>query len=551
MLTHIHIQNFTIIEHLDLELKPNLTVLTGETGAGKSIILDALELTLGGRADGGMIRNGHERCEISASFDISNIPTAQQWLIERDLDVQDFILILRRVITSDGRSRGYIQNQPVPIQSLRELGALLVNIHGQHEHQILLKREKQQHLLDAYAGLRSLAQQVAKHYTEWRTSQETLEQFRAAAQARSARSELLRYQIQELDTLGLVFNEIELLEQEYKQLTHAEQLLKEGHIALNYLKQDDNSALSLLHRTQKLLHSLQAVDQQASSLSLETAILETQETGHALQAYLEKLEVNPERLSFVEQRLQTIHDLARKHQIQPNDLLRLHQQFIEEYKQLENADTQCQILDSTIQEQLNLYQTLAIELSQKRQKAAEKISQKITQYMHGLGMPGGQFQAQLEPISQQPNIHGLEQALFLVNTNPGQTLQPLSKVVSGGELSRISLAIQLIRAQDDDTPTLVFDEVDVGIGGGTAEMVGKLLRKLGATTQVLCVTHLPQVAAQGHHHLHVNKQAIENSTITQIKWLSADEKIQEVARMLGGLTITQQTLAHAKEMLEL
>ncbi|MFU8797591.1 MAG: DNA repair protein RecN [Gammaproteobacteria bacterium] len=539
MLQYINIQNFTIINQLELELKSGLTALTGETGAGKSIILDALQLALGERTDTSLIRHGCDRCEIAATFTLS--PSAKHWLMGHDIDASDNAIILRRVIAQDGRSRGYIQGQPAPLQLLKDVGNLLVNIYGQNEHQSLRKRDAQRELLDAEYS--NLVETVRKQYEAWHKTHAELDQLRT--QDHTARSAFLRYQIQELDALGLTESELAQLETEHKQLAHANQLLSEGHAALDMLV--DNKAITKAHH---LLAGIQNIDPQVTPITelLNTALIQTQETLNELRNYLEKLELNPERLIFVEQRLQTIYDLARKHRIQPENLHVLHQTLLSELKQLENTHDRLAQLEKSLNTALQTYKDAAKKLSLQRQKTAAAFSEKITTRMQTLGMPGGKFGISIEPLDA-PSPHGLERIEFHVSANPGQPLQPLSKVASGGELSRISLAIQVMAAHRNTTPTLIFDEVDVGIGGGTAEIVGNLLRTLGETAQVLCVTHLPQVASKSHHHLLVQKHVVNSHTVTQIQRLDPDQKVQEIARMLGGLKITKQTLAHAKEMI--
>jgi DNA repair protein RecN (Recombination protein N) len=543
MLQHIHIQNFTIIQQLELELQTGLTALTGETGAGKSIIVDALELALGGRTDSSLIRHGCDRCDISTTFYLKYLPDAKQWLSKHDFELNDDTLILRRTITQDGRSRGYIQGQSAPLQQLKDLGNLLVNIHGQHEHQSLMKRDAQRLLLDSHAGQLALVKEVSSHYQTWHKAQTALDTLRA--QDNTARRELLRYQVQELDTLALADNELEKLEQEHKQLANASQLIADGHAALNIMTEHE------LNRACHLLKSIQSIDSAVTPTTelLNSVIIQTEEAINELRRYLDDLELNPERLLFLEQRLQAIYDLARKHRITPENLSKRHQELAAELKQLENADSHLEALEETLKTALLKYDAAAKKLTKQREKIAKTFSAEVTERMQTLGMPGGKFSAHIEPLTE-PSMYGLEKIEFQVSANPGQPLQSLSKVASGGELSRISLAIQVMAAQSDTTPTLIFDEVDVGIGGGTAEIVGNLLRALGKTSQVLCVTHLPQVASKGHHHLQVQKQTVDGNTVTQIQILTADEKVQEIARMLGGLKITKQTLAHAKEMIE-
>lgn len=553
MLSHLSIQNFTIIDELELEINSNMTVLTGETGAGKSIIVDALMLALGGRTDTSIIKHGAERCAISATFDIEKLPAAQQWLTEHELNNENECT-LRRIIGSDGRSRGFINNQTIPLQVLRELGNLLVSIHGQHEHQTLLKPDKQRMLLDAYGSHTALVKSVQSIYARWRKTYEQLNTLKTQNEQKNARYDLLKYQVQELDKLALQAEELIQLDQEQKQLANADEMLQTCQSALNLLSENDEvNAINLLNDIQHQLIPLRKLDPKFINISelINNAIIQIEEANNELQHYLERIDLNPERLQFVEQRLTQIHETARKHRVKPEELLALHQQLATELQQLENSDEYLLQIQSELDKLALEYQHTAEELTKKRQQTAKRLAPLVEKHMHELGMPGGKFQIQFEKNSEQTfTNHGLEKVEFYVSANPGQPLQPLAKVASGGELSRISLAIHVLTAKNEATPTLIFDEVDVGIGGSTAGIVGRLLRTLGEAAQVLCVTHLPQVASQGHHHFQVSKTISNKTTQTNIKLLDPAEKIEEIARMLGGVKITKQTLAHAKEMLE-
>lgn len=555
MLSHIQIQNFTIIDEVAVDLNSGMTVVTGETGAGKSILIDALTLALGGRADNKVIRKGTQRCDITATFNINHISAAQNWLKEHELFSDDEECILRRIINADGPSRCFINGQPVPLQQLREIGDLLVDIHGQHEHQSLLKRDAQRNLLDDYAGNTELLRKIQALYQQWRNASQEYSDLLTRTQDQTTRGEFLRYQIQELTQLNLTLDELNTLDHEHRHLANMGQLIDSCQYALNYLDENDaTNALNLLQQAQHALLPLKQFDEKLFSCTdlLDGALIQAQEAAGELRHYIDKLELNPQRLQEIEQRLADIHEIARKHRTQPKELPDLLEKFTHELNQLDNSDTYLQTLKDNIQLLEKEYLELAAQLSNSRKKTAKKLAQLVQKTMQQLGMPGGQFEIILENNKEERfTPAGLERIEFLVCANPGQSLQPLAKVASGGELSRISLAIQVITAQSNVTPTLIFDEVDVGIGGSTAAIVGKLLRELGSNAQVLCVTHLPQVAAQGNHHFQVNKSTEKNQTSTHIKLLSAEEKVQEIARMLGGMKITQQTLAHAKEMLEL
>ncbi len=552
MLTHLQIRNFALVERVDLELRPGMTVLTGETGAGKSILLDALGLALGNRADSGLIRHGASKAEISAEFELSDRPEVWQWLEEHDLEEETGCQI-RRVISSDGRSRGYINGRPVPLQSLRELGEMLVEIHGQHEHQSLTRRETQRRLLDEYAGNGNLLAELAALHEQWREQQQKLEQLRQAGQDREARAGLLSYQVQELEALGLSPGEPAELEQEHQRLANANRLLEECRQALDLLYENEEfSAASLLGQAGQRLESLQTIDERLGGVAelVTQAVIQVEEAAGELRHYLSHVEQNPERLQWVEERLSTLHELARKHRVEPDRLPELLPRLQQQLQELEEMDLRLEGLQKAIDATLAAYASTATKLSEARARAAASLGEAVTDNMQRLGMEGGRFEVRLEPREgQAPSPLGKEQVEFRVSANPGQPLKPLAKVASGGELARISLAIQVITARQASIPTLIFDEVDVGIGGGVAEIVGRQLRKLGGYCQVICVTHQPQVAALAHHHLQVSKARSDGKTVTSIRPLGEKERIDELARMLGGVEMTPQTLSHAREMI--
>ncbi len=554
MLQHLSIQNFTLIQQLDLEFNAGMTVLTGETGAGKSILIDALLLTLGGRADSKVIQSGCDRCAISASFDIHNLPLAREWLQTHEL-ANENDCILRRTITVDGRSRGFINSQPVPVQLLRELGDILVSIHGQHEHQTLLKPEQQRVLFDAYAGHDALVKKIQQIYGQWRKSQEELLDLKTQYEHRQARLDLLKFQVEEFKQLNLQENELTKIDQEHSQLAHAESLLESAQQTILLLtEQEETNVLSLLYKVQSVLLPKKGIDEKLDSATdlLNNATIQIEEAAADLNHLCNRVHLDPNRLLIIEQRMSLIHDLARKHRVKPEQLISLEQQLQQELEQLLNSDSHLQKLENALVELANTYTTTAKELTASRHAAAQRLAPAIEKYLHQLGMPGGRFTVHFETHSQDNfTPFGAERIEFQVSANPGQALQPLAKVASGGELSRISLAIHTLTAENEKIPTLIFDEVDVGIGGGTAEIVGRLLKKLSHSAQVLCVTHLPQVAAQGEHHFQVGKTINNDMTYTEVKSLDKKAKIQEIARMLGGVKITDQTLAHAKEMVEI
>ena len=551
MLVHLSVHNYAIVEHLDLELDAGMSVISGETGAGKSIMLDALGLTLGDRADSGVVRPGADKADILASFDLHDIPEARAWLAERDLD-NDGPCILRRVITAEGRSRGYINGSPCPQGDLKALGELLIDIHSQHEHQSLLKPETHRRLLDEYAGSQELARQVQLAAQRWKQTKNELERVSSIGDEQRARHQLLSYQLEELDNLALGEDELEQLELEHKNLTNAESLLSACRLVIEQCSEND--AGNVLSALTSSLNRLSAFQGQPGALSeatnlLASAQIQVEEAVGELNRFLDHFDADPERLQQMEERLDAIYTLARKHRIQPGELIAMQQQLFEELESLNADDQAAERLGEELGAFERHYQEKATELSALRNKAASALAAAVELEMQNLGMPGGRFSIKLSANpSNEPHPNGLEQLEFLVSANPGQPLKALAKVASGGELSRISLAIQVITAQTSRVPTLVFDEVDVGIGGPTAEVVGQLLRRLGERGQVLTVTHLPQVAAQGHQHLFVHKVRDNDATRTAVSKLSPAQRVEEIARMLGGVDLTEESLAHARQM---
>ncbi len=552
MLAHLSIHNYAIVEHLDLELSGGMSVITGETGAGKSIMLDALGLALGDRADSSVVRPGADKADILASFDVTQIPEAQAWLRERDLE-QDGPCILRRVITVEGRSRAYINGTPCPQGDLKALGELLIDIHSQHEHQSLLKIDTHHRLLDAYAGASELARQVQLAAVRWRQTRQELERISSTSEEQRARHQLLSYQLEELENLALGDQELEQLEQEHKNLSNAEQLLSACRLVIELCSEND--AGNVLSALTSSLSRLTGFSSQPGALSeavnlLASAQIQVEEAVGELNRFLDHFDADPERQQYLEERLDTIYTLARKHRVQPSELGELQQRLLDELEGLNADDQALERLDEELAAYTRHYQDKAAELSALRNDAAQRLSAAVEQEMQRLGMPGGRFSIELHAGKQDtPQPQGLELVEFQVSANPGQPLRPLGKVASGGELSRISLAIQVITAQTSRVPTLVFDEVDVGIGGPTAEVVGQLLRRLGEGGQVLTVTHLPQVAAQGHQHLFVHKLRGSDETRTAVTRLESAQRIEEVARMLGGVDLTKESLAHARKMI--
>ena len=552
MLVHISVQNYAIVDHLDLELHEGMSVITGETGAGKSIMLDALSLTLGARTDSSVIRPGADKADILSSFDISRIPEAQHWLQERDLET-GMQCILRRVITREGRSRAYINGTPCPLADLKALGELLIDIHSQHEHQSLLKTDTHRRLLDEFAGATEQARAVQSIAQRWRHTQQQLAQLSTNEEEQRARRQLLIYQLEELDILAVQDGEVEQLEQEHKSLSNSESLLDNCRQIIDTCSDNDSSNVlslvgALLQRARAVCGAPQAFTQATELLA--SAHIQIEEAVSEFNDFVDNFDADPQRQQWLEERLDSIYTLARKHRVTPEQLYALQAQLQGELESLDADDASLEHLEQAAALLVTEFNQKAQSLSTLRSKAAKKLASAVMQQLHILGMPDGEFSVVLQPTeSNKPTAFGLEHIEFLVSANPGQPLRALAKVASGGELSRISLAIQVITAQTSRVPTLVFDEVDVGIGGPTAEIVGQLLRQLGENGQVLTVTHLPQVAAQGHQHLYVHKERKQKSTHTAVKVLSHEQRVEEVARMLGGIDLTEESLQHARKIL--
>lgn len=551
MLTEIHIRDLATIEELDLPLKHGGSVITGETGAGKSIFIEAIELALGARGSANIIRAGKERADISLYFDISKLPNAGEWLQSHDFSQDKPECIIRRVLSADGRSRSYINGYPATQHLARELGEFLFHLHGQYEQQVLLKADNQRELLDRYAGHMSLTHDIKACAERWKKLENDIQQLRAASAKRSERSDYLRFQLDELNTLNVRDGEWEKLEAEHHKLTHSEELLRNIQRSIALLDDGEQNVLTSLTDIRKSLEAVQTVDKKITAWlsTLNSAEIQLSDMKIELSDYLEETELDPERLQFIEQRVTAIYDTARKHKIQPQELTALHQRLQQEWDTLENSDSDLAKLAEQQKSTAAEYKKLAAELSKNRAKVAASLEKTITKSIRALSLPHGEFHIALEAEEHAMSAHGAEKIVFHIKTNPDQKLQPLVKAISGGELSRLSLAVHLALADRISTPTLIFDEVDTGVGGATAEKIGKLLRTLGETYQIFCVTHQPQVAACGQHHMLVEKTFVGNSTYTRLRFLNPQERKNEVARMLGGEKITDTTLKHAEEML--
>ncbi|QWD90506.1 DNA repair protein RecN [Polynucleobacter sp. MWH-Braz-FAM2G] len=554
MLQTISLRDFVIVDQLELDFSSGFTVLTGETGAGKSILLDALGLVLGERADSSQIREGSNRAEISALFriDPEQVKSFNHWLDEQGFPLEDEgrSLLLKRTVESNGRSRAFINGSVATLTQLCEAGDQLVDIHGQHAHQLLLKGGAQRELLDRHAGLIPLATEVSQSFKIVAESRRRLEQAENAGQDIERERERLEWQLEELTELSPQEGEWTSIQSEHAKLANGAKLIEGCQEAINTLSDADNSLASSLTKVCSSIDSLVAHDSGLSDISqaLESANIQLDEAIHGLNRYLQKLDLDPARLAQVEERMQVLHSTARKYRTEPDELPKLLTETSERLDAL-TASQNIDALREKVKQEEAAYLKLAKQLSQKRAQASSNLSKLVTEAMQDLSMAGGRLEITLVPLSEGGS-HGLEQIEFLVAGHAGSTPRPLAKVASGGELARISLAISVITSKASFMPTLIFDEVDAGIGGAVAETVGKLLHQLGQSHQILCVTHLPQVAAQGNHHFKVSKSQSGEKTVSQVQILGRAERVEEVARMLGGATITDTTRRHARELLE-
>ena len=552
MLRTLSIRDFVIVDSLELEFHAGFTVLTGETGAGKSILIDALALALGERGDAGVVRAGCERADVSAEFDIEPLPELALWLRAAELEGDPGLILLRRVIDKNGRSRAFVNGRPATQSQLREAGEWLVDVHGQHAHQSLLKADAQRTLLDAHAGLAPLADQVALAYRHWQKLVQARTEYETHAAQRDAEREQVQWQVRELGQLALQPGEWDAVQAEHTRLAHATGLIEGVQAALDNLSEADAACLPLLSRAGARLEALLDYDanlREALEL-IRSGEAQVQEAVYALRHYADRLELDPQRFASVEARVEAIHSSARKFRLTPQELPEHLRQLQARLAELEIASN----LETLVREEQQArtsYFDLAARLSAGRKKVAAKLGKEVTQAMQQLAMAGGKFEVALNPCPPEGSVHGVELVEFLVAANPGVEARALAKVASGGELSRISLAIQVITSKAALVPTLIFDEVDAGIGGGVAEIVGRQLRTLGRERQVLCVTHLPQVAAQADQQWSVSKFGIEGRVKTMVSVLDRKGRIEEVARMLGGTEITATTRKHAAELLRL
>ena len=553
MLTHLQIRDFAIIDLIDLEVRAGLTVLTGETGAGKSIVVDALALLAGGKGGAEVVRAGTERAELSATFEISKSPAAlREVLAEQSVDAEDELTV-RRVIASDGRSRGYLNGVSVPLQLLRDVGALIVDIHGQHEFQSLTRSTAQRELLDDFGDNLELADKVRESHKVWIALVNRTAELEGKARDRDSRLELLRFQVSELKALDLKEGEVAQLTEERTRHSNRGRLAEAAQAAVGLLyDSDDGNAHATASRALAGIKTLSSVDQRLAKVipMVDEATIQIREAARELSRYLETLDIDPARQEEVERRLAAVEELSRKHRIPAAELAGRATALENELAELDSADNNLQALKKAQAEALEAYRKLATQLSATRQTSARALSKDITARMQTLGMAGGRFLIDINQANAEPAAHGFDAVEFRVTANPGQPLRPLAKVASGGELARLSLAVQ-VACSAQDARCMVFDEVDSGVGGAVAEIVGRELKALGFSGQAICVTHLPQVASQGHHHLRVAKLTDGKTTRTTLSELTMDERAEELARMLGGMEVTGKAREHAREMLQM
>jgi DNA repair protein RecN (Recombination protein N) len=552
MLLNLSIRDFAIVDRLDLEFRPGFTALTGETGAGKSILIDALSLALGDRAESEQVRSGAERADVTAEFSVEALPGLGRWLAEQALEGDANRLLLRRVVDRGGRSRGFINGHTATVNQLKEAGERLVDIHGQHAHQSLLKPEAQRQVLDAHAGLAELVQQAGDAYREWQRLCRARLDHQQNAAARNVEREQLAWQVEELSRLALAPGEWDALQSEHGRLAHAASLIEGVRYAIDTLSESESAALVALSGALSRLRPLTEYDAalRETVAMLESGEAQLREAAYALRHYSDRVELDPARLREVEHRLEAVHGAARKFRAKPEALPELLASLGQRLKDLAvTADLEA--LAKQEQAARSRYDALAGKLSAERGKAATKLAREVNAAMKELAMAGGRFEVELRSLLPDGGVSGNELVEFLVSTNPGTEPRALAKVASGGELSRISLAIQVITSKAAAVPTLIFDEVDAGIGGAVDEVVGRKLRALGEERQVLCVTHLPQVAAQAREQWSVAKGAESGNARSRVAVLDQKSRIEEIARMLGGVAITATTRKHAAEMLGL
>jgi len=550
MLRALSIRDFVIVDRLDLEFEPGFTVLTGETGAGKSILIDALAMVLGERSDAGMVRAGSARAEISAEFSLDGLPQVQAWLQANDLSDEPGVCLLRRVLESGGRSRAYVNGRPSTLQQLKELGDNLVDIHGQHEHQSLLRPPAQRELVDAYAGATALAGQVAQTWREWQELRRQRLEWEKNAEAIAVEREQVEWQVQDLTRLAFSADEWETLQADHRRLSNAAGLLEAVEFAVEALSEGEAAALATVGAVVSRLKAAAGYDpglKEALDV-LDPALIQIQEAVYSLRHYRSSLDLDPRRLQELEQRLEAIHSMSRKYRITPDRIPETLEGYERRLEELGGGSSPQQLAQREAAAE-QTYRSVAGRLTKERQRAARELTKQVSTQMQNLAMAGGRFEVALTAIPEGTS-HGMEQIDFRVASNPGTPTRPLAKVASGGELSRLSLAIQTVTSAVAEVSTLVFDEVDAGIGGRVAEIVGRMLGALGARHQVMCITHLPQVAAAADQQWQVSKTQGQAGVRSNVRVLDHAERVEEVARMLGGVKITETTRKHAAEMVD-
>mgnify|MGYP006105948519 CR=1 FL=1 len=568
MLLHLTIQNFAIVRSLEIDWSAGMTTITGETGAGKSIAIDALGLCLGDRATTNIVRPNAKKADLCATFDITHNKAVKKWLKNHDLcqddwaaNESDFVnqhseCILRRVVSNEGRSKAYINGIQVPLAQLKEAGQMLINIHGQHDHQLIVKSSQQCKLLDEYADHASLLNDVKHYYQQWNSLSKELNSLQLDKEQKEAQLQLINYQVTELNDFDLQPDEFSVLESDYKRHSNAQDLLDTTMNSLRLLSRDENTnILDSLRQCQDNIHKLSSVDSRLAEVStmLTDSLIQAEEASNELEHYYQQLELDPQAYALIENRYSTCLQLAKKHQVAPEKLHQLHSELCAQQNAFTDDELRISNILNDLEDCKQHYQDAAKALSKSREQAGKSLSNLITKSMRELNMPHGQFSIEIstgdEEQSSSIKLNGLDNIAFMVSINPGQTLEAMNKVASGGELSRISLAMQVILADKVVTPTLIFDEVDVGISGPTAAMVGSKLQALAKNTQVICVTHLPQVACKGHQQLFVSKLSDNEFTETSVTQLSKENRVNEIARLLAGDKISEHSLANAKELL--
>ena len=551
MLIDLYVKNFAIIDEMQLDFSPSLTVISGETGAGKSLTVDALSIVLGGKADGTMVYQGEDQGEVIATFDISNIPRAKAWLAENSIGFDDDLCIMRRVISASGRTRGFINGRSMPLHALKGLGERLVDIHGQHAHQSLTRANAQRHLVDQYAGSVEEVNALATFTREMQDLESKLNELKNRDESTQDRINFLKFQLAEFTSVKPQEGEWEAVNARFDHLNNFELRISAVEEAIRYLNHEDHGITRQLAQLEQSLEAIENFDPSVKGIMemVSNALILCSESENELSAKMDLDSFDIEEMRSVDDRMQALNSLARKHRIDPENLLQKQHELEAELKSQDVSEEEIMELEAQIEKMKQIWQSMADEITQKRLEAIAELNSNITTSMQGLAMEGGKF-----AINALPNVpyhpYGNEAVEFTVSANPGQPLQPLGKVASGGELARISLAISVILSMRSSLPTLIFDEVDTGVGGAVAEIIGRHLQELSIGRQVFCVTHLPQVASFGHHHFVVAKTKGETSTKTMIKSLNDKGRVEEIARMLGGVKLTDATFQHATEMIE-